>query len=169
MLERVAAMIARISSLLAGVVLVGMAGYTIVEIVSRKALGSGSNVLVEFIGYGLATMTFLGAAQTMREGGLIRVNVVLHFAPPRVHQILDAFCLLCGIAVIAFAAHFVWLDILRSYTRGYETDSLVALPLWLPPLGLLVGMVVFLLDMLVHLILVVVRGQRLADESPEAL
>lgn len=169
MLERIAAAIARISAALAGVVLVAMAGFTVVEIARRSVLGSGSNVLVEFVGYGLATMTFLGAAQAMREGGMIRVNVILHFVPPRVRRVLDAFCLLCGIAVIGLAARFVWLDILRSYTRGYETDSLVPVPLWLPPLGMLIGMTIFLLDMVLQMALVVVRGRRLADESPEAL
>lgn len=169
MLSRIAASIAMVASLLAGAVLVVMAAYTIVEIVLRVALGAGSNVVVEFVGYGLATMTFLGAAQTMREGGLIRVNVVLHFVPPRVRQVLDAFCLVLGIAVIGFAARFVWADIERSFARSYETDSLVPLPLWLPPLGLLIGMLVLLLDMAVHLALVVGRRQVLADESLEAL
>ena len=169
MINRIAASIARISSLLAGAVLVAIAGYTIVEIILRAVFGAGTNVLVEFVGYGLATMTFLGAAQTMREGGLIRVNVVIHFIPPRIRQLVDTFCLLCGIAVIGLAATFVWADIHRSFTRGYETDSLVPLPLWLPPLGLFIGMVVFLLDMALHLVLVVMRRQKLADESPEAL
>ena len=169
MLNRIAASLARASSLLAGAILVAMAGYTVVEILRRVAFGSASNVLVEFVGYGLATMTFLGAAQTMRDGGLIRVNIALHFVPARVRQVLDAFCLLCGIAVIGLAARFVWLDIARSYIRGYQTDSLVPLPLWLPPLGLLLGMLVLLLDMVVHLALVVARRQRLVDEAPEAL
>jgi len=168
-LNRIAASIARLSSVLAGAVLVAMAGYTVVEIARRVAFGSASNVLVEFVGYGLATMTFLGAAQTMRDGGLIRVNVALHFVPPRVRQVLDAFCLLCGIAVIGLAARYVWIDIARSYARGYQTDSLVPLPLWLPPLGLFVGMAVFLLDMLVHLLLVVARRERLSDESAEPI
>ena len=169
MLDRIAASIARASSVLAGTILVAMAAYTVIEIVRRTLLGSGSNVVVEFVGYGLATMTFLGAAQTMRDGGMIRVNVVLHFVPRPVRRVLDTFCLLCGLAVIGLAARFVWFDIARSYARGYETDSLVPLPLWLPPLGLLIGMIVFLLDMVVHLIQVAVRGQKLTDEAPEVL
>lgn len=169
MVDRIAALVSRASSLLAGVVLVAMAGYTVIEIVRRVVFGSASNVLVEFVGYGLATMTFLGAAQTMRDGGLIRVNVVLNFVPLWVRRILDTFCLLCGLAVVGFAARFVWIDMLRSYTRGYQTDSLVPLPAWLPPLGLLIGMLVFLLDMAVHLALVVVGRRRVADESAEPL
>jgi TRAP-type C4-dicarboxylate transport system permease small subunit len=169
MLVRIAAAISRIGAFLAGLILVAMTLYTLIEIASRELLGVSSNVLVEFIGYGMAAMTFLGAAQTMREGGLIRVNVLLQFASPRVRRVLDALCLLCGIAVIGLAGAFVWMDMQRSFTRGYETDSLIALPLWLPPLGLFIGMVVFVLDMVVHLVLVASGAQRLADESPDAI
>ena len=169
MLVRIAALISRTGSLLAGLVLIAMTAYTVIEIGLRSLFGISSNVLVEFVGYGLAAMTFLGAGQTMRDGGLIRINVLLQFSPPRLRQALDAFCLLSGIAVVGMAAWFVWLDMERSFVREYETDSLVPLPLWLPPLGLFVGMVAFLLDMGAHLILVLTRRERLADESPHTV
>lgn len=169
MLTRIAASISKTGSLLAGLVLIAMTAYTVIEIGLRALFGISSNVLVEFVGYGLAAMTFLGAGQTMRDGGLIRINVLLQFAPPRIRQALDVFCLLCGIGVVGFAADFVWLDMQRSFVRGYETDSLVPLPLWLPPLGLFVGMVAFILDMGAHLVLVLTRKQKLADESPNTV
>jgi hypothetical protein len=53
--------------------------------------------------------------------------------------------------------------------RDYETDSVVPLPLWLPPLGLLIGMVVFSLDAIVLLLLVLAGRYRLADESADAV
>ena len=169
MLTRIAALIARTSSLLAGLVLIAITAYTLIEIALRTLFGVSSNVLVEFVGYGLAAMTLLAASQTMREGDLVRVNVLLQFCPPRIRQVLDAFCLLCGIAVVGLAAQFVWLDMQRSFVRGYETDSLVPLPLWLPPLGLFVGMVAFILDMGAHLVLVLNGKVKLADESPDAV
>jgi len=169
MLARIASTISAVTAFFAGLILVAMTLYTLLEIGSRELFGVSSNVLVEFVGYGLATMTFLAAGQTMREGGLIRVNVLLQFASPGVRRVLDAFCLVCGILVIALAAAFVGIDMQRSFARGYETDSLIPLPLWLPPLGLFVGMVAFILDMAIHLVLVLAGRQRLADESPDAI
>ena len=169
MLTRIAECIARASSAVAGVILVAMTAYTIIEIARRTVLGTSSNVLVEFVGYGLAAMTMLAASQTMREGGLIRVNLLLQFASPRVRQVLDAFCLLCGMFVLSLAACYVWLDMARSFTRGYETDSLVPLPLWLPPLGLFIGMAAFLLNMAALLVLVLTGKAVLADESPDEI
>ena len=165
MLVRAGELIAKVTQYLAGFVLIAITVYTLIEIALRVMFGISSNVLVEFVGYGLAAMTFLGAAQTMREGGLIRINIFLQFAPPRLRQALDAFCLLCGIAIVAFGAYFVWFDMHRSFERGYETDSVVPLPLWLPPLGLFIGMVAFVLDMAIQLALVLSNKAALADES----
>ena len=114
-------------------------------------------------------MTMLAASQTMRDGGLIRVNILLQFASPPVRKVLDAFCILCGIFVLGIAAWFVFLDMQRSFTRGYETDSLIPLPLWLPPLGLFIGMVAFLLNMAAYLALVMTNKLVLADESPDEI
>lgn len=169
MIIRTAEWIARVSSVAAGAILISMTAYTIIEIVRRIALGTSSNVLTEFIGYGLAAMTMLAASMTMRDGGLIRVNILLQFASPRVRQMLDAFCLLCGMFVVGFAAWFVFTDMQRSFTRGYETDSLIPLPLWIPPLGLFIGMLAFLLNMTVLLFLVLARKLVLADESPDEI
>ena len=169
MLTRTAEWVAKASAVVAGMILIAMTAYTIIEIARRTIFGTSSNVLVEFVGYGLAAMTMLAASQTMREGGLIRVNIFLQFAGPRVRQLLDAFCLLCGIAVMGLAAWFVWVDMQRSFTRGYETDSLIPLPLWLPPLGLFIGMVAFLFNMAAVLVLVLAKNAVLADESPDEI
>ena len=169
MFTRIAEWISKASAVVAGTILISMTAYTIIEIARRTVLGSSSNVLVEFVGYGLAAMTMLAASKTMREGGLIRVNILLQYAGPRVRQVLDAFCLLCGIFVLGLAAWFVWLDMQRSFSRGYETDSLIPLPLWLPPLGLFIGMVAFLLNMLAFLALVLANKAVLADESPDEI
>jgi TRAP-type C4-dicarboxylate transport system permease small subunit len=168
-LAAAAATLSRLSSLLAGFVLIGITGFTLWEIARRAVFGTSSNVLVEFVGYGLAAMTFLGASQTMRAGDLVRVNVLLQFTPPGMRRALDAFCLACGLAVVGFAGWFVFQDMLRSWVRDYETDSVVPLPLWLPPLGLLIGMVVFSLDAIVLLLLVLAGRYRLADESADAV
>ena len=167
MLDRLAQILSRVTAALAGAVLVAITAYTLIEISLRATTGYASNVLVEFVGYGLAAMTLLGAAQAMRDGSLVRVSIFLHFAPAVLRRALDAFCLLCGIAVITFTAWFFWVDIQRSFLRGYETDSLVPLPSWLPPLGLFIGMLTFILEMATRLIAVVSGKGQLPEQAPE--
>ena len=161
---RVVGALSRATRLVAGVLLVAMTAYTLVEIALRL-LGRPSNVVVEFVGYGLAGMTFLAASSTMRDGGMVRVALLLSRMPPGVRRVLDLFCLLCGIATIGTAAWFVAEHMLQSYDRGYETDSLV--PSARPPLPLLLGLVAFVLDMVLHLVLVARGEVQLADDSPD--
>lgn len=162
-------LLSKVSAAAAALILLGITGFVLVEIALRLVRGSGTNVLVEFVGYGLAGMTFLAASSTMREGGLVRVSILLERVPAGVRRVLDTLCLLATIAAVGIAAGFVGADMWRSYQRGYETDSLLALPMWLPPLPLMLGISVFLLDMLVHLVLVATGQIRIADESPEVI
>lgn len=161
--------LSKASSAAAALILVGMTAYVLIEIALRGTRGSGTNVLVEFVGYGLAGLTFLAASSTMREGGLVRVSVLLERCGPGVRRVLDTICLVATIAAVALGAWFVGADMWRSFERGYETDSLFPLPMWVPPLPLLLGMVVFLLDMLLHLVLVVRGRARLAEHSPDVI
>ncbi len=161
---RAVAALSRTARFVAGLLLVAMTGYTLVEIALRMS-GHATNVVVEFVGYGLAAMTFLAAGGTMREGGMVRVGLLLSRAPPRLRRMLDVLCIACGIATIAVAAWFIGREMLQSYDRGYETDSLVPLPLWLPPMPLLLGLVAFLLDMSVQLVLVTTGRVELPSES----
>jgi TRAP-type C4-dicarboxylate transport system permease small subunit len=114
-------------------------------------------------------MTYLAASATMREGGMVRVGMLVSRASPRVRRALDAFCVLCGIATMAIAAGFVAREMWQSFERGYETDSLVALPSWLPPLPLLLGMLAFVLDMVVHFVAIATGRATLPDDAAEPI
>lgn len=166
---RLVTRLSQAAGMLASLVLVLLAAYILLEIGLRALRGTGTNVLVEFIGYGLAALTFLGASATMRDGGMVRVAIVLERLPAGARRLLDVLCLACGLVSVGLLAWFVGTDMLRSFDRGYETDSIVALPQWLPPLPMFVGMVVFLLDMLAQLVRVVAFGHALPTESPDVI
>jgi TRAP-type C4-dicarboxylate transport system permease small subunit len=166
---RIVATLSRAAGALASLVLVLLAAYILLEIGLRAVRGTGTNVLVEFIGYGLAALTFLGASATMRDGGMVRVAIVLERLPAGARRLLDVLCILCGLLSVGLLAWFVGADLLRSFDRGYETDSIFALPQWVPPLPMFVGMIVFLLDMLAQLVGIVARGHALPTESPDVI
>lgn len=168
MIARGISALSRATRFAAGLILVGMTAFIVVEILLRAFRGAGTNVLVEFVGYSLAAMTFLAASATLREGGMVRVGIVLSRAPGGVRRVLDGFCALCGITMVGVATFFVARDMWQSFQRGYETDSLLPLPMWLPPLPLLTGLVALLLDMLLQFVLVASGRFVLPHESPEA-
>ncbi|WP_011583023.1 MULTISPECIES: TRAP transporter small permease [Chelativorans] len=168
MLARILAATARFGEIAAGAVLVAMTAYMLVEIVLRWTLGVSSNQVVEFVGYGLATMTFLGAAQTVRDGGMLRINLLLYFLPEGVRKAFDLLCIAIGIFAISFVGYYYCVDMYSSYVRGYETEGVIALPLWVPPLGLVLGSVLFLVEMVRQFIMIMIGGERFAESMAEA-
>lgn len=162
-------LLSRAGAFAAGFILMGITAFTLIEIALRVLLGSGTNVVVEFVGYSLAGMTFLAASSTMREGGFVRVSLVVERLPPPARRVCDAVCVVVTLASIGIAAWFIGADMWRSFQRGYETDSLFALPMWLPPLPLMIGVAVFLLDMLQLLAQVIFGTAQVADEAPEVI
>ena len=169
LIESLVATLSKAGAFAAAIILVGITAFTLIEIALRMLRGSGTNVVVEFTGYGLAGMTFLAAGATMREGGFVRVSIFLERLPNSVRWICDVVCIVMTIMTIGIFAWYVGADMWRSFQRGYETDSLVALPMWVPPFPLLLGMAVFLLDMCVLLVQVLFGSARVADESPEVI
>ena len=161
-------MIARLSraaSIVSGIILIYVAAHTLLEITLRSIFSVSTAVVIEFAGYGLAAMTFLALAETMRTGTLVRVNVLLNFVSKRTRRFLDAFCVLSTFMLTLFITYFFYLDIKRSFVRGFLTDSILPVPAWIPPIGVLVGLIVFAIDLLLHFVLIV-RGEiELRDTS----
>jgi TRAP-type C4-dicarboxylate transport system permease small subunit len=161
--------LARPALFLACVILIYVAAHTIADIVFRAMLGRSTGVSVEFVGYALAAMTFLALADAMRSGVLVRVNLLLTFAPRRLRQALDVLCLCATLAVVLFAAWYFWIDLRRSYLRDIETDSIIPLPMWMPPLGLFLGLLVFALDLVIHIVRALRGGFLIPDGGSERI
>ena len=155
---RTIAAISRLAAGLSSAILVYVTVHTIAEIALRTLFNRPTNVVVEFAGYGLAAMTYLALSDAMRAGSLVRVNVLLNLMPTGIRRALDAFCVLNALLITMFLAWYVWFDMRRSYIREFQTESIVPLPAWLPPTALLVGLIVFAVDLLLHLALIL-RGE----------
>jgi len=155
---RAIAAISRLAAVLSSAILVYVTVHTIAEIALRTLFNRPTNVGVEFAGYGLAAMTYLALSDAMRAGSLVRVNVLLNVMPAGIRRALDAFCVLNALLITIFLAWYVWFDMRRSYVREFQTESIVPLPAWLPPTALLVGLIVFAVDPVLHLVLIL-RGE----------
>jgi len=166
-LERMLQVLFKLGAWVAGALLVFTAAHTMVEIVARLFFGRSTFSLVEFTGYALAAMTFLSLAQTMRDGSLVRVNVLLKALPAAAQRGLEVVALTGTIALTCFAAWFVWVGIQRNFVRGYASDGMIAVPLWIPPLPMLIGMSLFILATALQLISTLRGGPLLADQAEE--
>jgi TRAP-type C4-dicarboxylate transport system permease small subunit len=159
--------LARLASLIASAVLIYVMLHTLAEITLRTLFSVSTNVVVEFAGYGLAAMTYLALSDAMRSGSLVRVNVLLERMPAGARRALDAFCVLVTLLITLFIAYYFWLDMRRSFVREFYTESILPLPAWLPPIALVVGLAVFAIDLLLHLVLILQGKVRLASSHSE--
>lgn len=120
----------------------------------------------DFASWAMAATAFLGLAYTFRCGEIIRVELLLDRAPPRLRRTLNILGLVVGIIAIGY---FAWYAVDMTYTSYAFNDvsqGVVVVPLWIPQLGFSGGLVIFLIA-LVDEFLNVIGGGRPRYEKPE--
>lgn len=106
----------------------------------------------EFAGYCLAASSFLALGQALRTNSHIRVTLLLQRLQPRRRRAAEIWCLAVGSALSAYLAWFVIEMVWQSFAFGDLTQGLVPIPLWLPQLGMAIGVCMLTLAFLLDLI-----------------
>ncbi|MDO6562030.1 TRAP transporter small permease [Amphritea sp. 1_MG-2023] len=93
----------------------------------------------DFSGYALAAATFFGLAYTFREGGHIRVTLVIQRWRKGGRYYQELLVLLLALALVSFmsfyAVHMVW----ESYIFEEVSSGYVSVPIWLPQVPVALG------------------------------
>ena len=113
-------------------------------VLTGTAIGLTIPSYSDFTGFFLAAASFLALAHTLREGGHIRVTLVIGNFPRSVRRIVEVWCV--GAAAV-IALYFTWytaLLVMESYSYHDLSTGMVAVPLWIPQCGMLLGL--FMLD-----------------------
>lgn len=128
----------------------------------------------DFTGFLLAAASFLSLAYALREGSHIRVVLVLGRLPQKVQRVVEVWCV--GFA-LAIATYFTWYTAkltLESYTYHDLSSGMIAVPIWIPQLFMLLGLVILSIALLDELVIVLMgkdpsymkKGEKLlADED----
>jgi TRAP-type C4-dicarboxylate transport system permease small subunit len=142
--------ISRGAAVVSAALLVLMVLHILLEIVLRSFFASSTFVLDEFVGYGVAAMTFLSLGYALEEGALIRVQLLLTRSPPPARRGLEIVGAGLTLAVSLFLnAHF-WSSVSRNWSRGAVSQSIAEVPLWIPEGLVLLGLTLFALQLLAH-------------------
>jgi TRAP-type C4-dicarboxylate transport system permease small subunit len=158
----------RISGLLAGFFLVGIAALSLAQIGGRL-LGFAAHSYDEFAGYCMAASSFLGLACTLRANEHIRMALVLHRTRGRMRRALELVCLATGALLVGlfawYAADMVWF----SFRTHDVSQGLVPVPLWIPQMGMALGLAMLLLALLDDLAIAVAGGTLSYDRAEAAV
>ena len=158
----------RAGAVMAAAVVVAMLGHILLEIVLRSVFNTSTYVLDEFVGYGVAASTFLGLGYTLKDGGLIRVSLVLARIRNRaMRQLVELLCIVACFSLFALIWTNFWNSIVRNWTRGAVSETVAEVPMWIPEGLLLLGLTIFLLQLLAYAIRVV-KGQPMLGENTTA-
>ena len=143
---------------------------TIVLIILAQIIGRLLGFIVpsaeDFSGYALAASTFFGLAYTFRQGGHIRVTLLIQHLPEKLRYFQELFILVGALLLMVFltysCAYMVW----ESYDFEEVSYGYIAIPLWIPQLPMAIGALAFTLAIF-HSLVELLTGKTLSYREHE--
>lgn len=128
-----------------------MAGLITYDVFSRTLFNSPSLITDEITGYLLVFVAFMGAAEALRAGRHIGVDLVTSRLQPRTRLALKLFASLVSLAfLVVFWWHAVVM-VYKSYERNVTVPSSLLTPVWIPQVFIPIGMTLLILQMVVEI------------------
>ncbi|MFN7025118.1 MAG: TRAP transporter small permease [Pseudorhizobium sp.] len=109
----------------------------------------------DFASWCMAATAFLGLAHTFRSGELIRMGLLIDRFGGTTRKLIEIACTAIGAVAVSY---FAWYAIEMTWVSWKFNDvsmGVIAVPLWIPQLGMSMGLSILtiaLLDELLHLL-----------------
>jgi len=145
-----------------------MIGAAIALQIAARHLGKQVPSADDIAGLSMAASLFLGLAPTLRAGRHIRVNLLLSKLPVRLRKRFEVFVCLMGSVFFGYFSFYATQMTIESYQIGERTAGLLPIPLWLPQIGMSLGLIVMTLALLDDLVLAVGGRTPVYGRSEEA-
>jgi TRAP-type C4-dicarboxylate transport system permease small subunit len=139
-------------------VLAALCVFGIFVVMMAQAFGREAGILVrgadDIVAWLCAAASFLALGHTFRHGELVRVGLWLERLGPANRRRMELFAL--GTTAI-FVAYMLWAVsrfIYESWKFNEVAQGLIRVPIWIPQMTFLVGVIIFFIAVLDELILV---------------
>lgn len=152
MLRRALDSLYLLSGRLGAAFLAGIA-LAIIAQVAGRALGFTIDS-TETAGFCMAASTFLGLAFTFKQGGHIRVTLLIRYFPKKLRRIAELFCLAFTAAGLTYFTYWAADFVYFSYVFDEISPGLMAVPFWIPRSGMLLGLVIMTIAVIDEFVLV---------------
>ena len=113
-----------------------------------------------------AASAFLALGHTFRRGELVRVGIVIDHLPPRVRRPVGIGALFIAVAFVAYMAYGVLRFVYESWAFKEVAQGLIEIPIWIPQMSFVLGVLVLLVAVVDEFI-VMVGGGKPAFEAAE--
>ncbi len=123
------------------ILLMASAALVVTEMVFIRYALNGSTVWqTEYVIYSLVAATFLGSPYVLLEKGHVNVDIVPNMMPQPIRLAMNILAGLFGLIFCTMLAWSGWTYFEEAWSYGWTTDTVWALPLWIPlfplPLGI---------------------------------
>lgn len=137
--------------MLGAICLASIAGVMLLQAGMREAglLLRGADDIVSWL---CAASAFLALGYTFREGELIRVSLLVEKLPAGARRSAETACLVAALLVIGYATWAVSAFVYESWQLGELAQGLLQIPIWMPQMSLVFGLLVFLVAVLDELL-----------------
>jgi len=143
---------ARRLSQLAGIFAAGLIAVSVIVVCEmvfvRYVLGQTTIWQTDFVIYSLVAATFVGSSYVLMTRGHVNVDVLPHYASPRVRFALAVFA---SLVTLAFAITLTVLTFLfwkEAWDQKWVSDSMWRARLWIPYLSMPIGLGLLTLECL---------------------
>ncbi len=164
----ISSIIAKGGAIVSVVLMASMTCHVIVEIVLRSFFNSSTYVLDEFVGYGVAAMTFLSLGYALETGALIRVNFLLvKLKNDVIRRVVEQIAVLSTLCLTLFISVFFFKSIARNFERGAVSETIAEVPLWIPEGLVLVGLYILALQLISYTFKILSGQTLIGQDAPE--
>jgi len=112
------------------------------SLLTGTAIGLTIPSYADFTGFLLAAASFLSLAYTLREGGHIRVTLVIGNLSEGVQRIAEVWCTAVASAITLYFTWYTARLTYESYVYHDLSSGMIAVPIWVPQTAMLTGLVI---------------------------
>lgn len=105
-----------------------------------------------FAAWAMAAMSCLGLAHTFKQGEMIRVGLLLERLGGRTRLVAEALALTIAAAFLVYLSWQAWAFVATSRRLNDMSDGVLPVPLWLPQMALVAGLVILTIAVLDELV-----------------
>jgi TRAP-type C4-dicarboxylate transport system permease small subunit len=136
-------------------------------VVMRYFLGASTVWQTEFVIYAIVASTFIGAPYVLLHKGHVNVDLVPLYVKHRTRLVL---ALIGSLASLVFCLVVAWFSaeyLHEAWAGGWRTETVWALPLWIPLLSLPIGMGLLSLQYIADILCLVTGREAPFGMDPE--
>lgn len=121
----------------------------------------------DIVGWLCAAAAFFALGHTFRRGELVRVGLLLDYLPRPLRRVAEIVSLGIAVVFVGYMAWAVTKFVYESWKFKEVAQGLIQIPIWIPQLSFVLGVIVFFIAVLDEFV-VVLRGGRPAYDLAEA-